>query len=109
MAEEFLHRLKTPRERDFELFLATQVVERIGFRAWEQYQIAQHTALMSLYDDFTYFLEQQVNRPNLTAELEARRLLTVELRIQFADFVTSVFNMTAANIVQQVQNGDNNN
>ena len=43
MAEEFLHRLKTPRERDFELFLATQVVERIGFRAWEQYQIAQHT------------------------------------------------------------------
>ena len=85
MSEQQLHRLKTPRERDFDLFLATQMVEKIGYVAWESYQIQQHNCLMSIYDDFTWHLEQQEDRPNLDAELAARRLLTVELRIQFAD------------------------
>ena len=100
MAESWLHRLKTPEERNFEIFLAMQVVDRIGWRAWESYQNAQHQALMQCYDDFTWHLENQVpRRPNLEVELEARRLLVVELRIQYRDFVASVFNLTAGRMV----------
>ena len=110
MSEHLIHRLKTPRERDFDLFLATQMVERIGFQMWEHYQTEQQAQLMAIFDDFTYFLENQnPPRPNIDIELERRRLLTVELRIQFIDFVTEVFNLTAGNFQNQNQDGQNNN
>ena len=100
MAESWLHRLKTPEERNFEIFLAMQVVDRIGWRAWESYQKAQHHSLMSCYDDYTWHLENQVpRRPNLDAELDARRLLLVELRIEHRNFMASVFNLTAGRMV----------
>ena len=110
MSEELLHRLKTPRERDFALFLATQMVQRIGYQRWEEYQIEQQAQLMCIFDDFTFFLESQnPPRPNLDAELEARRLLVIQLRIQFADFVTEVFNLTFGQLQNQNPDGQNNN
>ena len=99
--EQFLHRLKSPRERDYALFLGVEMVKRIGYVAWEAYQTQEHICAMQIYDDFTFHLENQnPPRPNLAVELEARRLLTVELSIQFADFITEVFNLSAANMVQ---------
>ena len=110
MSEDWIHRLKSPRERDFALFLGTQMVERIGYQRWEEYQIEQQAQLMAIFDDFSFFLENQnPPRPNLAAELEARRLLVVQLRIQFVDFVTEVFNLTAGNLQNQNPNGQNNN
>ena len=109
--EQFLHRLKSPRERDYALFLGVEMVKKIGYQAWEYYQTQEHSCDMQIYDDFTFQLENQdPPRPNLAAELEARRLLTVELSIQFHEFITEVFMLSAANMVQNPNpNNDQNN
>ena len=108
--EQFLHRLKAPRERDYALFMGVEMVKRIGYVTWEFYQTQEHFCAMQIFDDFTFQLENQdPPRPNLAAELEARRLLTVELSIQFMDFITEVFNLSAANMVQNANpNNDQN-
>ena len=103
--EQFLHRLKSPRERDYALFLGVEMVKKIGYVAWEAYQTQEHNCAMQIFDDFTFQLEEQYPpRPNLAAELEARRLLTVELSIQFANFITDVFNLSAVHLVQNPPN-----
>ena len=108
--EQFLHRLKSPRERDYALFLGVEMVKKIGYVSWELYQTQEHICAMQIFDDFTFHLENQnPPRPNLAAELEARRLLTVELSIQFADFITEVFNLSAANMVQNANPNNNQN
>lgn len=102
MTSETLQRLKTPLEKEFELFLALNMVEVLGYDRWELFKTAEQNCLMQLYDDQTWVLEQQEDHPGLQAELQRRRLLTVQLRIQFREFVTQVFNLTGGgNNVQQ--------
>ena len=72
--------------------------------------LQQHICAMQSFDDFTFELEtQNPPRPNLAVELEARRLLTVELSIQFMDFITEVFNLSAGNYGQNPNPNDQQN
>ena len=51
---------------------------------------AEHATLMQLFDEFTLHL---VTNGASQVEIQARRLLMVELRIQHLDIISEVFQM----------------
>lgn len=90
MAEHNWYRLWTPRELDWELFLARNLITRLGWETWEHYQNSLQESLMEIFDSFT--LHMDYNGAG-QVELEARRLLLVQLNIQHSEFMASIFHL----------------
>ena len=89
MAEYNCYRLNTPEERNWEILKNRNLIRRIGWKAFEYFKNNEFATLMDCYDRFTLHLE---NGGAGRVELEARRLLVVELHIQHADMMTIAFN-----------------
>ena len=90
MAEYHCYRLMTDQERNWELFKNRNLIRRLGWKNWEYLKNAKHATLMQLFDEFTLHLE---TNGASQLELQARRLLMVELRIQHLDIISEVFQM----------------